>query len=427
MSDSDDLIPPLRNLDCTVLNAGGQQMIRLRDGLGISPDAAVPLPLFALVQLFNGERSVLDVQAEIARQTGEIFPSSDLRRIIQDLDQAYLLDSDRFRERLREVVEEWNKSSIRPAMHGGEGRCYSNEKEALEEEMVGIYRRAGAADPMKLTSSRPLRAVLAPHIDFQRGGHCYTWAYHEIRRRCPAQLFVILGTCHQAMQHPFAATRKSYDTPWGPVATDVRFIDRLEERFGESLLGDEFNHKNEHSIEFQVVFLRHALGEQDFSIVPILCGGFHESIQKGEEPDRDPQVARFLDALVETVAATRMEEGRETVFIGGVDLAHVGQHFGDPGRLTPEFLADVRAQDEEFLKRAAAMDSKALFAHISRDGDRRRVCGFAPIYTILGFFERERARDRGKGQAGEVLLYDQAVDLENDLCVTFTSMVFEEK
>jgi len=425
MSESDDLIPPLRAFDCTVLNTGDQKMIRLRDGLGISPEAAVPLPLFALIQLFNGKRSILDVQAEIARETGEIFPGADLRRIVAELDQAYLLDSRRFRERLQQIHQEWSSASVRPAVHAGEGRCYSDEKEILEEEMKSMYRRPGAADPARLTSSRPLRAVLAPHIDFQRGGHCYTWAYHEIRRRGRAPLFVILGTCHQGMQHPFAVTRKSFATPWGPVATDGRFIDRLEERFGESLLADEFQHKNEHSIEFQVVFLRHALGEMEFSIVPILCGGFHELIQKGLEPASDPGVARFLDSLAGAVAASREEDGREVIFIGGVDLAHVGQNFGDADRLSPELLERVREQDEEFLKKTAALDASGIFEHMVRDGDRRRICGFGPIYTILGALERTGPRE-GR-LAGDVLLYDQAVDRENDICVSFASMTFEEK
>jgi hypothetical protein len=424
MDEIQGLIPALRPLDCTLLTLGGQELVRVRDGLGISPDAAVPLPLFALAQLFNGSRSVLDVQAEITRQTGEIFPSEDLLRIIRELDEAYFLDSERFRNRLREVLQEWNGLEVRPATHAGPGRCYPDEPANLAETMEEMYRRPGAADPSALASSRGLRAVLAPHIDFRRGGHTYTWAYHEIRRRGRADVYVILGTCHQQMQHPFAITSKSYGTPWGPVRTDRAFLDRLERIHGQDLRRDEFNHKNEHSIEFQVIFLRHALGTDDFTIVPILCGGFHESVQAGTQPDLDQRVGGFLDSLAATIAAERAD-GRKIMLIGGVDLAHVGRHFGDRDRLTPEFLAEVRSRDHELLKAAAAVDPRALFQEIARDQDQRRICGFGPIYTILGLLERDGARS-GR-VAGQLLSYDQAVDLENDLCVSFASMAIEER
>ena len=34
----------------------------------------------------------------------------------------------------------------------------------------------------------------------------------------------------------------------------------------------DLQHRDEHSVEFQAVFLRHVLGETPFSLVPVLCG-----------------------------------------------------------------------------------------------------------------------------------------------------------
>jgi MEMO1 family protein len=424
MTSSRDPVPPLRPLDLTLIKAGGQQMVRIRDGLGISPDAAVPLPLFALIQLFDGQATQSEVLAAIESQFKVKFPVSELKRIIDELDQAHFLDSPRYRARLREVLDDWEKAPVRAAAHAGDGKCYSDRKDDLEKEMAAIYRRPGAVDPARLTSAGKLRAVFAPHIDFHRGGHSYTWAYHELRRRGAVPLYVVLGTSHRPMEQPFAVTVKDFATPWGAVKTDRGFIDRLERLQGEDLRRDGMNHKVEHSIEFQVVFLRHALGERDFSIVPILVSGFHESVERRTEPDREPRVARFLDALTRAIEEVRAEEGREVVLVGGVDLAHVGQHFGDAERLTPEFLAEVRSRDRELLAAAEAVDSRAFFSELARDGDRRRICGFGPMYSILGVLERIRG---DRKLAGELLSYDQAVDLENDLCVSFASLSFEER
>lgn len=442
---ANDPIPPLRPLECTLIGAGEQRFVRLHDGLGVSPDASIPLPFFALLQLFDGSRSILDVQAEIVRATGQIVPSADLERIVGQLEGAYLLASPRFEERFRQVLKEWDESPVRPASHCGPGLCYPDEREALDREMEAIYKRQGAVDPSRPVSAKPMRAVLAPHIDFGRGGHVYTWAYREVRERIAGRgdgggaagvagagvagdqttgpLFVVLGTCHQAMRNHFAVTRKGFETPWGPVPADAGFIERLEALAGGDLREDEYRHKSEHSIEFQVVFLRHALGGRPFSIVPVLVGGFHEAVLQGVEPENEPAVGRFLDALAGALREAR-DAGREVILVGGVDLAHVGRHFGDEKRLTPAFLAEVRERDRSLLDAAAAVDSRAFFEEISRDNDRRRICGSGAIYSILAVLER--AGPAGN-LAGDILAYDQAVDKENDLCVSFASLAIEER
>jgi MEMO1 family protein len=439
---ANDPIPPLRPLECTLLGAGEQRFLRLHDELEVSPDAEIPLPYVALLQLFDGTRSILDVQAEIVRTTGQIIPSAFLERIVGELDGAYLLASPRFEERYHQVLKEWEESPVRAAAHCGPGLCYPDDADALEREMEAFYGRQGAADASRPVSARPLRAVLAPHIDFGRGGHIYTWAYREVRERTAGHradggtagngaaggaeagpVFVVLGTCHKAMKGHFAVTAKSYATPWGPVPADVRFIERLEALAGGNLREDEYRHKREHTIEFQVVFLRHAMGDRPFSIVPVLVGGFHEAILQGVEPENEPAVGRFLDALAGALREAR-EAGRDAILVGGVDLAHVGTHFGDGKKLTAAFLDEVRERDWALLAAAAAVDSRRFFAEISRDNDRLRICGFGSIYSILAVLER--AGPAGK-YAGEVLAYDQAVNQEHDLCVSFASVAIEER
>ena len=57
---------------------------------------------------------------------------------------------------------------------------------------------------------------------------------------------------------------------------------------------DQFNHKREHSLEFQVVFLKHLLGDRPARIVPMLAGlGAQQA--SGEDPARDARVTRFVD------------------------------------------------------------------------------------------------------------------------------------
>src|SRR5438045_283851 len=85
----------------------------------------------------------------------------------------------------------------------------------------------------------PVCALIAPHIDFHRGGPAYAWGYRDLAERCDADLFVIFGTCHAGMPHPFALTRKPYDTPLGAAAVDVDFVERLSARAGQDCFAAE--------------------------------------------------------------------------------------------------------------------------------------------------------------------------------------------
>ena len=96
------------------------------------------------------------------------------------------------------------------------------------------------------------------------------------------------------MADPFAATLKPYETPLGSAPVDRDFVEALGRRYGESLLGSEGAHRVEHSIEFQMVMLRWALGERrPFTVVPILASFLHEAVWTGGAPEADPRVPRL--------------------------------------------------------------------------------------------------------------------------------------
>ena len=57
----------------------------------------------------------------------------------------------------------------------------------------------GAGDGPPPSGATEIRGLIAPHIDFHRGGPAYTWAYRELRARSAADLFVVFGTCHSGI------------------------------------------------------------------------------------------------------------------------------------------------------------------------------------------------------------------------------------
>src|SRR5262249_54290455 len=162
--------------------------------------------------------------------------------------------------------------------------------DALAAQIDGFFSHADGPGADPPPTAAPLRALIAPHIDFHRGGPVYAWAYRELQRS-DADLYVVLGTCHAGMEDPFAVTLKPYDTPLGPVPVDREFCEALGRRYGTDLLGSEIAHRNEHSIEFQAVMLRHLIGDRrPFAIVPVLASYLHEAIWTKGDPERDRRV-----------------------------------------------------------------------------------------------------------------------------------------
>ena len=406
-----DKRPRVRYVDAFPIEAEGQQLIYLRDPEGLTPQSlAVPHHVYFLMTLMDGAHTVRDLQAAFARQfNGVEAPADQVEGLIQQLDEAYLLDSDRFHQLKRQVEAAFRTQTTRQAAHAE--KSYPDDGAVLRKTIDAFFKPPeGPGLPVPGKVATPVRALIAPHIDFQRGGPCFAWAYKALAESPPPDVFVVLGTGHSA-RYPFVLTRKDFETPLGTLRADQAVIDHLVQHAPHDLFEDEFAHKEEHSIEFQAVFLKYLYPDRDISFVPILCGSFHEMVQDQRSPRTLSAVSDFLDALTGALAAA----DRRVCFIAGVDLSHVGQRFGDPDPLSDPFIEGVEQVDRALLQAAQGMDPEGFFEVISRLGDRTRVCGTASIYTMLCAMNAQR---------GELLKYDQAIDQEAQSMVSFTSMAF---
>jgi AmmeMemoRadiSam system protein B len=223
----------------------------------------------------------------------------------------------------------------------------------------------------------------------------------------------VLGTSHAPMREPFALCHKAYDTPLGPMPVDEEFLAELAAASDFDPYGDELNHKREHSIEFQAVFLRHVLGKRHARIVPILAG-LGEQQARGTAPRDTTAVARFLDALR---AGLAKRAGR-VIVVAGADMAHVGPRFGDPEPHDAEARGVLARTDRASLDLATGADGPGFWEHVAADLDERRVCGLAPIFSLVDVLP--------EGTRGEVLHYEQNVDPDDGSIVSHASLAFYE-
>jgi len=407
-----ETLPRLRAVEAFPVEHEGRSCIALRDPAGYT-DAIVLLhgPLLEIVSLFDASHTVADIQAAVMRRHGQLVERRQIEEIADALDQQGFMDSPGFADRRAVVDTTFLASPIRPASHAG--GAYAGEPGELRVMLDGFFTPPDGPGPIEneRTAKPEVRGVIAPHIDFHRGGPAYAWAYRELAERSGADVFVIFGTCHAGMAHPFALTRKDYASPLGDVPVDREFVDALAKRARQDCFGSELAHRVEHSIELQAVFLRYLFADRrDLRIVPVLASFAHEAMHQGQRPDDDPRVPRFLEALAETIAAG----GQRVALIAGADLAHVGPRFGDPQPVGAPELERIEREDGAMLESVAAGDPQAFFESVAGDGDRRRICGYSPIYALL--------RSLG-GASGSVKRYGQWPDPNG--VVSFASVVFE--
>jgi len=399
--------PRARYVEAFPVDVEGRQMIYLRDPEGFAPGLAVPQPAYGLMTLMDGTRSVKALQEAVVEQFGLRVANGDVAMLVQQLDESFLLLSDRFCAHRIQVEKDFRQATIRPSAHAG--LSYPDDSEELRRLIDSFFDSTDGPGRPNGTGETSMKALIAPHIDFNRGGPCFAWAYKALAESPPPDVFVVLGTGHSARQS-FVMSRKDFNTPFGTLKADREVIDQVAAAAPLDVFADEYAHKAEHSLEFQVVFLKYLFPDCDIPFVPILCGSFHEMVEEKHSPMSAPVVSQFIDALKTALI------GKRVCFIAGVDLSHVGQRFGDVEDLSKTFLEGVEKTDRELLSAAAGLDAEAYFDAVIREGDRTRVCGTSSIYTMLQVMDAEH---------GELLRYDQTIDHnEPQQMVSFAGMAF---
>jgi hypothetical protein len=404
--------PKLRNVIIFPVQRSGQSLLCLQDPQNISDKALfLPPPLYFIVSLFDGRHSILDIQTEYMRRFGEFLFTEKIEGIIHQLDDTLFLEGEKFQEALRQKEEGFKKASFREAAFAG--KSYEREPGKLKDQLLGYFTGPEGPGPLpERKEIKGLKGVIAPHIDFQRGGSCYAFAHREVWENGLPDCFIIFGTAHTLMAHPFSLTRKEFITPLGHLEVDRELVDAIQSRCPDDLFVGEGIHRSEHSIEFHCVFLRYLYPEPTaVRIVPILSGSFHEAIERGISPMELPAIRQFIEAIKESVSSL----GREVCYIASADLAHMGLQFGDREGIGEYDLRILEEEDREMLKHAERMDGEGFFSSVSGERDRKRICGLPAIYAMLKVMEAEK---------GKLLKYGQAFTPEAQSVVSFASLAF---
>jgi AmmeMemoRadiSam system protein B len=391
------------------------RVLVLRDTQGVTDAQAVlPPVLVPIVARFTGRLTCEEIAREVSQELGTELPVDVVVRLAEELERGLFLEGPALRAARVRVEREFAEARVRRAWHAG--GAYHGERRALERYIdEACLAKANGAAKTRADSDGRLIGLVAPHIDPWRGAVGYGHAYGALRAALPpeADTFILFGTSHAPMRAPFALCRKSFDTPLGTVQADEPRIDELAARAdGFDPYTDQFNHKREHSLEFQVVFLKHLMKDRELRIVPVLAGLGAQQASR-EDPARHGHIVRFIDGVRELV---EKEAGR-VVVVAGADMAHVGPRFGDMRAYDSEQRSALERADRASLDHAASLDPGGFWSHVAIDLEERRICGLAPIWSLLKAVSSSAVR-------GQVLHYEQTVDADDGSIVSHAAMGF---
>jgi AmmeMemoRadiSam system protein B len=367
----------------------------------------IPPPLVRALACFDGLQTEAELGLMFKRIGGGQLGPEDARRFHHTLRTNGFLESKEHEAMKAARHAEFRRALGRTPAHAGS--AYPETSPELIATLDGYHQAFDAKGlPPK---NGPIRALAAPHVSPSGGAASYAAAYRRLTPELADRTFVILGTSHYGEPDRFGLATKGYQTPLGTAEVEQSLVERLSRAAPKAVIEEDYCHAVEHSIEFQVVFLQHAVSPK-VRIVPILCGPYAAPAIRGKPPESNPEVARFFDALRELTE----REGDRLFFVLGVDLAHIGTRYGDTGavRANQGRMLEVEREDREGLTHICRGEREAYLEHmIEKNGDLK-WCGFPPFYAFL------KAMPTAQGR----LLHYEQWNIDPESVVSFAGIEF---
>lgn len=402
------MVPRLRtDIDIIPTSYQGEKVFLVKDLLGLIPQPVLLRgAALQVIGLIDGMRSIQDIQAELMRLQGGVFiRSEDVEDMISQLDKAFLVDSQNYRQEKKRIVKDYMQCQTREACLAG--RAYPDEPDELTSYIQSILDTKNG-QPAAL-ERKHISAVVAPHIDLDVGKKVYAKAYQVVKELSPEKV-LLLGTGHYLSEFYFSLTTKDFVTPLGRVKTDRDEVERLKEKCSPEIIAPhDIDHKNEHSLEFQILFLQHLFGD-GFTLMPVLCGSFHRVLHQFSKPGEIPGMSDFISGLRLFLG----DKEESVLIVAGVDFSHIGPKFGHREPAT-SLLLEAKEHDRSLLDAICRGDVTNFWSEAQRENNKYNVCGLSTLALLLELLS---------GRKGYVLGYDFWMEEATHSAVSYAALAF---
>lgn len=385
-------------------------MIALHDPSGLAGEImTVTEPVLFLLSRFDGEHSLMEIQLEFAKLSGQSVELEQLENLVEQLDEAHFLEGPAFDAYLSGLVDAYRAAPTRQTQPDSGLGVELHQLPTALREIIRQGNTNGVAGR--------LVGLVAPHLDLRRGWECYAEAYSLLGKAAGVERFIILGTNHFGRSLSVTATTKSFETPLGTAPVDREFLVRLSRRCGVDLCENEFDHKREHSVEIQVLFLQYVFYRKPWRIVPILCPDPCGPTGTAPHDGCGADLRVFAEALGDELR----EDPTPTCLIAGADLSHIGRRFGDDLDLEEAFLKEVEQHDRDVLRCVEGKEPEAFRLAVAAEDNPTHICSAGCIFALVTALTRLHDPS---ALTAHLLRYHQAIDAKVDTGVTCAAMAF---
>jgi len=387
-----------------------RELILLKDNEGITNQVLVmPVETIALIQFFDGQNSIKDIQNQILKLTNHLVSEYEIIEFVKQLEQANFLENEKVNEIRKKLYEEFKNSSVRKAIH----KEVSYPENILE--LSSFMAKFLKIEEIKFPTQTIIGAI-SPHIDLIRGGSVYAKTYSELQKSVIPDIVIAFGVSHKGGVSPFIFTKKEYETPYGNIQVDNDLYMKFKEVLWYEPDEEDFFHKDEHSLELQALWLKYIWRDKTPKWLPILVTDFERFCEKNP-PSKIEYIEKFFSSA-EIILKELLNQNKKVLILAGVDFSHVGPRFGDDIEITPEIKKTIEEYDKKILNLALELKADEFFLSVAETENETNICGLSATYSALRFIKSINPNAKGK-----FLDYSQADDPFGGF-VSFASMVF---
>ena len=213
----------------------------------------------------------------------------------------------------------WNRKPVYA------GQFYAAEEDDLKREMSHYLQHAELPD-----INGTVLAVIAPHAAHYFSGPIAAYSYNLLSVSKPDVVIVLAPSHKSSFLGASYIDSGTYDTPLGSVPIDEKITQTLMRRPNFFFIKEP--HEKEHSLEVQVPFLQHILG--DFTIVPLIVGTTED---------------RTMRKIGETLAEIIASDERKVGLVISTDLSHYHKH-DEAIVIDGQFIDTLLSMDEDELR-----------------------------------------------------------------------------
>lgn len=230
---------------------------------------------------------------------------------------------------------------------------YAGSFYPADSQKLGSLIDTFISQAKKTAASGNLKILMVPHAGLDFSGRTAGWGFKQLEGKNYSKV-IILGASHQSLfEHISVYPNGSWETPLGKAEIDDKLAGSLIDK-KEKILFDPSAHKEEHSLEIELIFLQSIL--KNFKIVPVLIGQVQEET---------------LSFLAQKIADNFDEE---TLLVVSTDLSHYPS-WDIANRVDEEVVSSILTGDVNVFEK--------IVSDKNYPGVETRACGEEPVKVAL--------------------------------------------